>query len=450
MLNVDGTRHLALRALATMTRYGGVQVRVEIARLSANTIANLIQNFPDDDRIADLGVCTLSHSVNAVFEGPKGAPANPSILESLEMGNILQSLVDAVRRPLEQLCPAKIRSMVTHIAELLPECTMHSTDAFLVECPPAVDFLIAGLRCADWAIRCDCLMALLRLHHKHAQEDSGGIDSNRMIGVLSRGLPQHLDSVMRQYGLNKCEMPMVVQASDQYQTAMVQVLADRDLYKLGVKLIPLILTTEYAVSDGFYGTITGERLTESFGLPFRAWADALPHCATAIRAKGKKEEMDWADILDIKHFILRRRLADAVKIAKKGLERNPQIAYFYYTLTLSADVVQGLRAAKQGLKCNEVTPFLRFQMLRRAVEHASGIGVKALQQRPQIWDKKWEEGIAFLMSSVEDAKTYVEEAPPDSRHMKNAAYWYILLSVVTREELSPDLHELEVSFSFLA
>jgi hypothetical protein len=49
------------------------------------------------------------------------------------------------------------------------------------------------------------------------------------------------------------------------------------------------------------------------------------------------------------------------------------------------------------------------------------------------------------MSALEDAKKYVDEAPPDNRHMKNVGYWYILLTMLTKERLSPDLGELDVS-----
>jgi len=63
---------------------------------------------------------------------------------------------------------------------------------------------------------------------------------------------------------------------------------------------------------------------------------------------------------------------------------------------------------------------------------------------PEAGDKKWEEGTAFLMSALEDAKRFMQEAPPDNRHMKNVLYWYILLSLLIKETVSPDLRELDV------
>jgi hypothetical protein len=143
---------------------------------------------------------------------------------------------------------------------------------------------------------------------------------------------------------------------------------------------------------------------------------------------------------------MRQRLPDAVNLAKKGIQRNPDQAYFYYATTLLADNVQGLRAAKKGLKCKTITPFVKYQMMQRAVEHAGDMGVKLLQEVPDVGEKKWEEGIAFLTSAVEDAKTYVEGAPPDNRHMKNVGYWFVLLTMLIKDDLSPDLRELRARF----
>jgi hypothetical protein len=180
------------------------------------------------------------------------------------------------------------------------------------------------------------------------------------------------------------------------------------------------------------------------GLPFRMWSDALPHCATAIRDRGLPAQVDLADILDMKFLIMRQRIPEAVKIANTALKRNPDFAYAYYLLTLASDPVVGLRAAKKGMKCANITPFLRFQMMQRAVEHAGEMGIQILQEASGADDKKWVEGIAFLTSALEDSKTYISGAPPDNRYMKNVLYWYILLRITMEEDISVDLREVQV------
>jgi hypothetical protein len=190
--------------------------------------------------------------------------------------------------------------------------------------------------------------------------------------------------------------------------------------------------------------VTGKREVMDVGLPFKMWSDALPHCAKAIRDKGLPAQADIADILDMKFYIMRQRIPDAVKITAVALKRSPNFAYAYYVLTLASDPVVGLRAAKKGMMCTNSTPFVHFQLMQRAVEHAGEMGIQILQEASGVEDQKWVEGIAFLTSALEDAKKYIAEAPPDNRHMKNVSYWYLLLRIMMADEMSPDLREVQV------
>ncbi|KAH0581992.1 hypothetical protein H2248_011654 [Termitomyces sp. 'cryptogamus'] len=221
------------------------------------------------------------------------------------------------------------------------------------------------------------------------------------------------------------------------------------MYSLGLKLAEYILRTEFSIAEGVFQSQdprSGKIEVGDLGLPFTRWVDALPPCARAIRMGGTPKEEDLADILDIKYHILKQRISNAVELARKGLKRTPDQAYFYYAITLSADHVEGLRAAKKGLKCKHITPFVRFQLMQRAVEHAGDMVIRILQDSPAVGKAKWEEGIAFLMSALDDTKVFVDEAPPDNRHMNTVLYWYILLTItINGPNLSTDLRELQAS-----
>ena len=129
------------------------------------------------------------------------------------------------------------------------------------------------------------------------------------------------------------------------------------------------------------------------------------------------------------------------------MERNPELAYAYYAIAMGADHEQGLRAVKKGLKCKNATPFVRNYMLWRAVEHAGDMGVSVLQDA-KAGESSHAEGVAFLMSAWEDAKTFTAEAPPDNRHMQTILNWYIILTIAIKgPELSENLRELDVSLS---
>ncbi|CAA7261151.1 unnamed protein product [Cyclocybe aegerita] len=174
------------------------------------------------------------------------------------------------------------------------------------------------------------------------------------------------------------------------------------------------------------------------------WIDSLPIAAKAIRDKGKLEELDFADILDIKYMIAKERNADVFQLAKKAIKRNPEQAYFYYAIAVRSEDSEGLRAAKKGLKCKQIVPFLQHMLLMRAVEHAGTMGLRLLEYGPSITDDgKLEEAAAFLTSALEDAKMYLSCAMPDSRHMQTVGSWAVLLTLVLKDALSPDLRELD-------
>ena len=441
LLQLDETRHLALRSLSTITHHGGTGARCDIA-MHANTLTKLIRDLPDDEKVAELSIITLSHSVIAAVEGDAG-PQDRRVLDSIDMLDVIKTTLETMKRPRRDP-----KVMFEHAINLITMSSLNSPSTFKAY-PSAINFMVAGLRSKDWVTRCECLGGLIRLFRHEAEPDQRMLDPMRFMAACGSRVPDHLVDILMDYGQGRSEMYLTLLCTNQFQKAMFAVVETHDFYALGLKQAELILKTEFAIADGAFESEdprTGQRTKgDSMGLPFVMWSDSLPHGAKAIRAKGKPNEQDFADILDIKYFIMKGRISDAVTAAKKAIQRSPDQAYFYYAVTLAADNVQGLRAAKKGMKCKLITPFVKYQMMQRAVEHAGDMGVKLLQDVPQAGDKKWEEGIAFLMSALDDARTYMNEAPPDNRHMKNVGYWYILLTILTKDNLSPDLRELDVS-----
>jgi hypothetical protein len=320
--------------------------------------------------------------------------------------------------------------------------------------PPLQNLLVACLRSTDLTVRVCALGGLLRLEGLSAEEDQKLFDPHKLIAAVQGHFPDHLTDIMMDYGLMRCDTYLTLSSTADNQKAMMKYAQDRDLYSLGLKLAELITRNEFSIAEGGFQTqdpLTGKlEISRDLGLPFIMWTDALPHCARAIRAKGRPGEEDLADMITAKFFIIRSRIPDAIVVAKRGLQRNPKFAYFYYVITLGKDLCEGLRSAKKGLKCPKITPFVRFGLLHRAVEIAGHLGVCRIQEsRPG--DRKYDEGVAFLTNAMEDAKAYVTEAPPDARHMKNVLYWYICLTLAIKgPETSADLQELQVCLSALA
>lgn len=233
----------------------------------------------------------------------------------------------------------------------------------------------------------------------------------------------------------------------EYQKAMMRCAQDHDLVSLGRTLATLIQRTEFAIAEGSFRTEGPNgtwRDDFDIGLPFKMWTDALPHCAKALRARGTSADLDMADVVELKYFIIRSRIPDAISAGQRAIARNPNLAYAYYAISMGADHAEGLRAVKKGLKCKELTPFVRNYLLWRAVEHAGDLGVMTLQES-KAGERDHSEGVAFLMSAWDDAKTFVAEAPPDNRHMQTIINWYIILQLAIKgPELSENLAELTV------
>jgi hypothetical protein len=440
LLEIPATRHLAMRALSNVTHHSGVEVRLSIA-LQTPVLTRIIKSNPSDLHTAEQAIATLSHSIFTVTNTDH-QPTQKS-LKALNMRETLATVCEVLRRP----DPSPY--LIDHAVSLLAAVTWRCA-ADCKACPSMITFLVAGLRASDITVRGTCLSGLMRLHAGEAESDRRIFDPNKFVACFQRGFPEHLQDVMVDYGMNRCDVITTIRTSSDYQNAMMKCAQDRNLHALGLTLAELIVRTEFSVSDGGFQNADspyGQFEAVDVGLPFTRWLDSLPHCAKAIRAKGIPGEEMLANILELKHLIIKQRIPDAVAHAQRAIAQNPKDphAYFYYAITLTADRELGLRSAKKGLRCRHITPFIRFQLLQRAVEHAGDMGITALHTSSS-GDKEWEEGISFLMSASEDAKLYVEQAPPDIRHMLGVLYWHILLTMVIKgPELSKDLGELKES-----
>lgn len=131
--------------------------------------------------------------MTSVVEGGT-TPANPKILEALDMVDILRTVVEAVKKPYR--CP---RTIIEHGVALVAMATMHCANAFKTY-PTAIRFLVAGMRSQDWVCRCTCLGGIMRLHRLEAEDDQRMLDPNRFMGALHRGIPSHLGDILMSYG----------------------------------------------------------------------------------------------------------------------------------------------------------------------------------------------------------------------------------------------------------
>lgn len=353
------------------------------------------------------------------------------------MPSILRALVEASSR---DYSPTIQNEILWHAVDLIAYSTKDSKKAYSAF-PGAVEFLVAGLRSRDWALRVACFNGLLFLHLDAGNDYQKGFTPVHLVYAEARPYPSNLQYAMSDYGYHKCEAPLAAKASGDFHRAMMEYGRDRDLYSLGLKLVPIILSTEFSVTDAFFeAKDLAAAKNASRPPPFNIWGDALPHCARAIREKGNPEERDLADILELKHLVIRNKMSAAVALAKRAVERSPDQGYFWHVLTLDGDNVRGLRAAKKGLKAKQLSPFCKWQILQRGITHAGNAGMVILQhEKPDEHSSRFAEALAILTSALDHARIFLEEAPPDNRHMKMICYWAVILTVMTSEEEMTDL-----------
>ncbi|KAF7310074.1 Bin3-type SAM domain-containing protein [Mycena indigotica] len=429
LLAIPFTRNLALQCLAIMTAAAGEHVRIQSALSTTAPLLQCLKDFPEDQTTLELSLTIIAHCVTANLT-PDGSMQDKKLRKLLPLPVIVEAITDALRHS-----PSlKSHATVDHGILFVASMTQH------VELKPsATNLLVAGLRGADWVFRARCLAGLFRMHIEDSEDDMRTTNLPRIMNCFSGKVnsPRHLRSAMETYGLDRCEALKMINGQSLFNDAMRKAISDKDLYALGKTVVLLILQTESPFQDSYWPW--------DVGLPFRRWTDSFPHCAKAIRAKGLPSETDLADILDLKYLLIHQQHGAAMRMAEAALKRNPDFAYGYYILTLGEDDYTGLRAAKKGLKCAagplNLGPFLRFQMLQRAVGLAGDLALQTLQDPTREIDDTWALGVAFVASALEDGKVFLDEAPPDHKDVKTVACWVVLLTLISEEPISDDLRE---------
>ncbi len=431
-------RLTALQTLCALTHQSNQKIRSEIALKTPNLLG-LLDEEKDNWRVAELVLTIVSHSINTVAGGME--PPMAATLKALEVPRVLRMIIEQVSKP------TSTSLLIDHAMDLLMGLSMHCSREFTSN-PSALNFLLACSRSPDIQTRGHAVNGILRLAVKGSEPDNIIWDPQRLMTAMRQRMPDHLfDAVMDFGSMDQSEMFKIVLGLRQFQGAMMQAVEDRNLFDLGMKISDLVLQTEYSVVDGMFESevaSTGERDNYNFGLPFRNWADSLPHCAKALRAGGDPSLLDRADILDLKYMIRKRRTAEAQELALKALERNPNVPFFHYVRSLGADQREALRAAKKGLKCKGLTDYVRNAMFYRACENGASLGLQLIQGA--VTDKQWDEAIAFIMGAWEDAKTFMQVAPPDARSMKSAIFhYYVLTMIIKGADIDVEFSEMKVS-----
>lgn len=423
-LAFQSIRLTALQALCTITHHAGEDARTEIAR-SNPVLVQLVMDSADDMTLLELAIATIAHSTSSVLN--RATEPDPGLVIDVGVRSVLEATIIAIRHPTPS------RYLISHALMLVTCATRYCpSDAQSVD--GALPFLVAFLRSSDICLRCEALNGLIRYTVEDSEAD---VDSYGLSQALE--LPSQLSGVLRTYGVERCDTTLRNKCATVLTRAIDRCLKDHDFVSLGRVLAHLIQTTEFSIAEGTCS------VTEDVAPPFTCWSEAMPLCVSALRASGASVDEDAADIVECKYLLMQTRTDDAIPIGLRAIARNPGLGYAYYVVSLSGDNAQGLRAAKKGLQCANLKPFVRGSLLWRSVINAAELGLSITEDAKFSSDDR-AEGFALLLSAQNDAKAFVENVPPDSRHLPEILNWYALLQFVIKgPDLSPSLTELRVS-----
>ncbi|KAI0697335.1 hypothetical protein C8T65DRAFT_26721 [Cerioporus squamosus] len=434
----DNLGPVVLQALVVITQHGGPVARLEVAR-NNHLLIRFVRSYVDNFVVMELVMRVMAAATNSVL-GDK-QPDYRAIAQ-VSIKDVLQTTIELLGHPQATLV------VFNHGLHLLATTTRHCP----AECratPSLLPLLAAFLRSRSVHARCMALSGFIRLPLAETGPANRTTDPDRLIAAVRGPVPRDLYDLMNAYGLDACECQVdAAVCIEGLPTAMNQFVGsrDRDLCVLGERLGKLVQSSEYGMAKMYFqDPRDGRPLEGLLGLPFSDWWDALPLCAEALRARGQPTDPDTADVLELKYHLLHYDLDKLVALAERVVARNPGLAYAQRALTFSSDYTQSIRAVIRGLKCSNVTPYMRRELLACGARYPGYVGEMFLRDAvtydmPGSQGDKRELGLAALKMARKNALTFIAEAPPDAADMREILSWYILDTIVLRgPELSEDL-----------
>ncbi|KAI1784357.1 hypothetical protein LXA43DRAFT_1042935 [Ganoderma leucocontextum] len=430
----------------------GIPLDFEIARYNSQ-IVSVLQKHRRNSKIAGYALRVLAHTTPMVLASEELWAARPNLGSDIAVTEVVSAVLDVFKQP------AHLADDILQIAliPLLRSCvsTCREQCRNLPDVLPFFTSLTHSTNLTARSIGAAMLLRIARLESEAEGDDPELMVRSRLpradnLEVALTELPPDLLGIMRDHGIENCETLVKVRCATGIMSAMRTFEKDRDLRALGVRLAGLAQESELVCDP--------EAFIKSEDVPFEQWIDAMHYCATVFREQGGEANLDLADVLELKHLLTLRR-KEALALAERAVARNPDVAFAHYAITLQTNkLLYGLQAAKKGLKCKNLTPYLRRRMLWCAVEHAGEEGMRLLCTRElEPKEDRKAQALAYLESAAEDARTFIETSAPDARQMTYVIDWYIVVTIVLRgpeldddfEEFAPLFDKLHDSYRFM-
>ncbi|KZS97222.1 hypothetical protein SISNIDRAFT_406281, partial [Sistotremastrum niveocremeum HHB9708] len=422
------TRVQGLQTLHTVTHHGGSEIRDDIALKTTPVLVPVLQESLEDDEAAEYCISILSHTFASVFLKDLEIQVPAETLRQLQVSKVIDLTLDRIQRKGLDLDTSEL----THGVSLIAAIPLKDQRSFMKN-PKALRLMIACLRSPFLGFRCQGMVALYRLHTVDVVDERRDMSPLVMMKAASGNYPRQIKEALTTYGLERCDINIMMYINSTMHDAILQCSRDGDLAKLGKALAQNIMATEYSIPSG---NMYLDRVKPR--PPFVDWVDGLPYCAKALRAQN---DFDTADIIELKYLIMKRNWDVLDRVGKAAIARNPKIPFFYYAMMMKSDKDM-IKWAKKGLQCEQIPPYIRWGLHYYAAWRAMDRAFEGLAE-VNMDEPGWEEGVAYLRCAYQDLKAYIDGAPPDSKSMLPALNRFILVRMIMDgPALGTDLKEI--------
>lgn len=309
--------------------------------------------------------------------------------------------------------------------------------------PKVLDIIVSLIRSPNFHTRTLSFRGIKRYHLMEAEEENLGVfEMSRITSMFREPWPPELERELNACGIERLETMIVVQALGESSEAMKKVFRDHDFYAHGKTLVPLVLRTEYSIGISSWGDDEIRRTN----FPCKTYVDTLLQAANAVRTRATPENGEaWmADVLEVKYLLAVSQDKAAAALCARCIKNYPDIGFFYYVIAKEEESTkEAVRLSKIGLRCPNLTPYVRLNLLYNSAMNASLHVQETLisPDKPARADAN-----KYALIAFEDAAAYLREAPPDSRALRRTIYIYIHMLLVLRgHELTLSSPELVVS-----
>ncbi|KAI1798088.1 hypothetical protein LXA43DRAFT_8059 [Ganoderma leucocontextum] len=405
------------------------------------TVLKILRDHPHDEQIADFTIRTLGHGT--LYTISSQGPSDASVVDAVALKQVLSALLGILHDP-GFLLEKTLEVAMAVLAKTPPVCPK---DCRLKDVPSLLAYYCALTRSRHLGARCNGVLAVLRLARVELDQ-VGSVGFQALSGATARSghspqrvyynqdqllarFPEDLQRLVIAYGVEFCESIVESRRSSNVGSALVQFRQDDDARALGRCLAEHLQHTEFIIDPSADSSDAGGSGPKLF--------DVLEACIQSLSESESSADLDAAAVLELHTLLVNNQFKRALDRAEEELGRNPNLGYARYAYCLALlDFFLRQRAINMALACDDLTPFLRCQLLCQSVKLLGEQGCWLLWEDHFATHETSRVAMSYFKEAIDKAELYLEMAPPDARQRSTVLNWWIVVKVIAE---APDIRD---------